>query len=193
MQTITSTITETATSTSTSTSTVLGVATQCLPSAITSSPVRLFQPGAVGIAGTAEEVGSRFPINNVQDCCSACYLDTSSCVAFSYGVSHSSPTSLAFSVSCYLTFFSRSPPTPTIQFTSNADSRLLGLEQNFDNRQFYYPPNLDTRSSVNSCRIYRDVFDKCRADVSVFDTRTSLLPGEVNNVGIGPCTPDVEI
>ena len=82
----TATVTTTSTTTITSTSTVLGVATQCLPAAITASPARLFQAGEVAIAGTAQNVGSRFPINNVQDCCSACYLDTSSCVAFTYGV-----------------------------------------------------------------------------------------------------------
>ncbi|KAL8761939.1 MAG: hypothetical protein Q9194_007630, partial [Teloschistes cf. exilis] len=67
LSTITNTITVTATSTSTST--VLGVAPQCVPSAITGNPVRLFQPNAVAIAGTALEVGSSFPINNIQDCC----------------------------------------------------------------------------------------------------------------------------
>ncbi|KAI4193790.1 MAG: hypothetical protein LQ348_002768 [Seirophora lacunosa] len=35
--------------------------------------------------GTAEAIRSRFLINNVQDCCSACYLDTPSCIAFTYG------------------------------------------------------------------------------------------------------------
>ncbi|KAG7006090.1 hypothetical protein G7Y79_00016g040750 [Physcia stellaris] len=82
---LTATVTSTTTSTSTSTSTVLGVASQCLPAAISASPVSLIQPGLEGIAGTAEQVRSGFPINNVQDCCSACYLATSSCVAFTYG------------------------------------------------------------------------------------------------------------
>ncbi|KAL8669571.1 MAG: hypothetical protein Q9168_005840 [Polycauliona sp. 1 TL-2023] len=148
--TITSTITKSVTSTSTSTSTVLGVAPQCLPSAITSSPVRLFQDDVVGIAGTADEGGSRFKINNIQDCCSACYLDTDSCVAFSYG--------------------------------------------NFDNSRVSDPIILDTPSNVNTCRIYRDPFQSCANDVGVFRTGGSgPLAGEVNNVGIGPCTPDVSI
>ncbi|KAI4221033.1 MAG: hypothetical protein L6R36_007178 [Xanthoria steineri] len=139
----------TVTSTSTSTSTVLGVAPECLPSAITNSPVRLFQPGNVGIAGTAQEIRSRFPINNLQDCCSACYLDTDSCVASTYG--------------------------------------------NFDNGQITYPEVLDDPSTTNTCRIYRDVFGDCANDVSVFTTNAPPLAGEVNNVGIGPCTPDLDL
>ncbi|KAI4087687.1 MAG: hypothetical protein LQ339_008847 [Xanthoria mediterranea] len=139
----------TVTSVSTSTSTVLGVAPECVPTAITNSPARLFQPGNVGIAGTAQEVGSRFPINNLQDCCSACYLDTNSCVAFTYG--------------------------------------------NFDNQQITYPEVLDNPSTTNTCRIYRDVFQDCANDVIVFTTNAPPLAGEVNNVGIGPCTPDFSV
>ncbi|KAL8688476.1 MAG: hypothetical protein Q9218_005627 [Villophora microphyllina] len=138
------TATITVTSTTTSTSTVLGVASQCLPAAITASPARLFHPGQVAIAGTAQEVGSSFPINNVQDCCSACYLATSNCVAFTYG--------------------------------------------NVDNEG--YPFVLDNPSTVNTCRIYRDVFGNCANDVSIFTSPRGSLPGEVNNFGVGPCTPE---
>ncbi|KAL9597627.1 MAG: hypothetical protein Q9219_005010 [cf. Caloplaca sp. 3 TL-2023] len=113
----TATATTTTTSTSTSTSTVLGVASQCLPAAISASPVSLYNPGSVAIAGTAQE--------------------------------------------------------------------------NFDNQQYNYPPVLDNPSSTNTCRIYRDVFNNCAADVAVFDTRQPPLAGEVNNFGIGPCTPDL--
>jgi hypothetical protein len=85
------TVTETTTTSSVSTSfvtattTVLGVASQCAGAQISASPVNLVNVGNEAIAGTAEEVGPAYPANNVQDCCSNCYLADSSCVGFYFG------------------------------------------------------------------------------------------------------------
>ena len=69
----------------------------------------------------------------------------------------------------------------------------MHASQNFDNDQFNFPSQLDNPSNVNTCRIYRDVFGNCANDVSVFTTNEPPLSGEVNNFGIGPCTPDLDI
>ncbi len=63
--------------------------------------------------------------------------------------------------------------------------------QNFDNYQLSYPPNLDNPSTVNTCRIYRDVFGNCAQDVAIFNTGEPPLSGEVNNFGVGLCTPEL--
>ncbi|KAL8634551.1 MAG: hypothetical protein Q9228_007854, partial [Teloschistes exilis] len=131
----TATASITITATETFTSTVLGVAPQCLPAAITPNPARLFNPGQVTFAGTAQQVGSNFPVNNVQDCCSACYLATSNCVGFTYG---------------------------------NLDNQALNFA-------------LDNPSTVNTCRIYKDVFNDCANQVSVFRQNQPAVAGEVNN------------
>ena len=146
MITVTSTASAVASSTVTSTVTVLGVASQCLGAAISASPVNLQNPGQIALAGTAQEVGHPYPADNLQDCCSNCYLAVGSCLAFSFG--------------------------------------------NFDNDQITYPSVLDNPSNVNTCRIYRDVFNDCAADVTVFNTGEPALSGEVNNFGFGPCRPD---
>ncbi|KAL8796816.1 MAG: hypothetical protein Q9195_000899 [Heterodermia aff. obscurata] len=143
----TATVTTTSTSTVISTSTVLGAASQCLPAAITASPARLFQPGVVAIAGTAQE--------------------------------------------CVL---SRYKQLRRLLLRGKITTLFLFQDPgcNIDNEQPNFTLVLDSPSTTNTCRIYRDGFGDCANDVSVFTSGEPALSGEVNNFGIGPCTPEID-
>ena len=109
-------------------------------------------------------------------------------MAFTYGVStvdphlprpHSGPITIHPALQSVLTVMGRDQADHVVP------------NQNIDNEQTNYPPQLDNPSSVNTCRIYRDVFGDCANDVAIFNTGEGSQSGEINNFGIGPCTPDL--